>query len=795
MAEQPELKWSAAFRVAAQPTDRALSLQGDKIILPQSALEQLLSASTALSSSLATSANPYVNARSRPQNAFYADSHQQLPDPLMFRLVNQANGNVVHAGIREFSAPDDVVLLSSYLLEALGISESELSFETPNGATANDAVDLTRDDEETSCATTPTPTPPGPRITIHAKQLPRGTYVRLRPLEAGYDPGDWKSLLERQLRQSFTTLTRGAFLAVRGVKGETFRFLIDKFQPEGDGICVVDTDLEVDIEALNEEQARETMRQIMAKSQKAPGTAQGSSVGGELSIWKDVEGRVLPGEFVDYELESWPRSRPLEITLSELDDEYSVDLLISPKSTRQRAHPRDIEHVFATFTFSEPGTKRIAIPATAADMDDAESLLVTVRGYRPEGETGPARDASAFKLRVKSIKAEALSPTTNGPAKEATEEPKQTSPDDEQCQTCLQWIPKRTMVLHENFCRRNNVVCPHCRSVFQKSSDDWANHWHCSKDDGAHGNTAESQAKHDSLFHTERACPACTFTTNSVPDLARHRTSVCPGKIILCQFCHLEVPQEGDPFSPSAESLLSGLTEHELADGARTTDCHLCSKIIRLRDMATHLKHHDLEKAHRPRPAICRNANCGRTQHGVGRNGVVGSGTQMGQGAGNNLGLCSLCYSPLYVSLHDPEGKALRRRIERRYLTQLTTGCQKRWCRNEWCKMGRANMGLDPLPPKSGGGGTGGTTTTTSTRTGVAAVLPLVKPLVDNIQQLHVPMFFCVDETNQRRRALAEMLAAEGGWDLEWCVAACEAEGGDMDRVREWLGNWAPMKA
>ena len=90
---------------------------------------------------------------------------------------------------------------------------------------------------------TPGPLPQLPRITVHAKQLPKGQYVRLRPLEAGYNPDDWKSLLERQLRESFTTLTNGAFLLVRGVRGESFRFLIDKFEPEGDGICVVDTDL------------------------------------------------------------------------------------------------------------------------------------------------------------------------------------------------------------------------------------------------------------------------------------------------------------------------------------------------------------------------------------------------------------------------------------------------------------------------------------------------------------------------------------------------------------------------
>ncbi|KAI1358042.1 ubiquitin fusion degradation protein UFD1-domain-containing protein [Xylaria arbuscula] len=312
MAEQPDVRWTATFTATLSSTE----LKGDKIILPQSALEQLLAASSSSSSSSSSSTafdrqNPYASHR---QQGFYENPlqqpHQQLPNPLMFRLVNPTNGNTVHAGIREFSAREDEVLLSPYLMEALGVNPGEL-------APAHTDPPVT-----------------APKITVHARQLPRGTYVRLRPLEAGYNPDDWKSLLERQLRESFTTLTNGAFLSVRGVKGETFRFLIDKFRPEGDGICVVDTDLEVDIEALNEEQARETMRQIMTKAQTAAGAAEGSSLGQELNIWKDVDGRVLPGDFVDYELPSWARSRPLQVEISQLDDEYGVDLYPRRKFNR-----------------------------------------------------------------------------------------------------------------------------------------------------------------------------------------------------------------------------------------------------------------------------------------------------------------------------------------------------------------------------------------------------------------------------------------------------------------------------
>ena len=271
-----------------------------------------------------------------------------------------------------------------------------------------------------------------------------------------------------------------------------------------------------------------------------------------------------------------------------------------------------------------------------------------------------------------------------------------------------------------------------------------------------------------------------------MPTLAHHKTTTCPGKLILCRFCHLQVPQEGDPDEPpNPELLLSGLTPHELADGSRTTECHLCNKIVRFRDMDTHLRHHDLERLSRPTPRICRNVNCGRTQDGANKLGDTRAGTRKGQGPGNEIGLCSVCFGPLYVSLHDPEGKALRRRIERRYFSQLLTGCGKAWCRNEYCRSGRKNLGQGDksVPTKD--------------------AIPLVKPFLEGMdgRGYSTALHFCVDERAQKSRTLAEMLAAEkgiegkGGYGLEWCIAALEAEGGDLDRARSWLKGWAPQRS
>lgn len=774
MASQDiSLAWSGVFTVAPKSNR---PLPGDKILLPQSALEQLLAASTVVSSSTSAPVtpfdpfNPYSLAAARAEQSQWRDTQQQLPHPLTFRLVNSENGNVVYAGIREFSAEEGKVGLSEFLLEALGVTESSTSASSSimkgDEVSPTETIDLTND--ATVDLTKERGRPAS--ITVHAKQLPKGTYVRLRPLEAGYNPEDWKALLERHLRENFTTLTNGEILTVKGSRSEEFRFLIDKFLPEGDGICVVDTDLEVDIEALNEEQARETLKQIMKKAQKAPGLAEGSSIGRSLDVWKAFNGQVLEGEYVDFVLPSWDKSQALDIRLT-VEDGDDVDLLVSPHSAHQRANPREDEHVWSEL--STQSTKRIFIQPSNIGLDGAEELLISVHARKyPDSSERPQK----FSLRVINVSKENTTGGSKDPVLISDEEDTEMhGPDDEQCQNCHQWVPKRTMMLHENFCLRNNVLCPHCENVFQKKSREWQDHWHCPHD-SEYGNSAQSKAKHDEVSHIQQTCPNCSYTAANLKDLAAHRTSVCPGKIILCQFCHLEVPQEGDPFDPSPESLISGLTEHELADGARTTECHLCSKIVRLRDMATHLKHHELEKSTRSRPAICRNVNCGRTLDGVGKNGEIGAATRMGQGPGNDLGLCSICFGPLYVSMHDPEGKAMKRRVERRYISQLITGCGKAWCMNELCKTTKTRVE--------------GSAPSLTTKD----ALPIVKPLIDLLNDHNTPMYFCVDETSQRRRKTAEMLAAEKVYDLEWCVAACEAENGNLDGARQWLQNWAPKR-
>ncbi|EXJ80763.1 hypothetical protein A1O3_07047 [Capronia epimyces CBS 606.96] len=752
------LKWSAQLQVA--PSNRRLV--GDKITLPQSALEALLAAAPVVSvqnnsvrnlTSDFDPFNPYSFVAERRARAAFEDRQQQLPHPLTFRIENPRNGRAVYAGIQEFSATEGYVGLSAGLLEALGFQDGASSQHTTRESTPSGDVMMANG----------MGSPKPEIITIHAKQLPKGTYVKLRPLEAGYDPEDWKSLLERHLRDSYTTLTRGELLVVPGARHERFRFLVDKFEPEGDGICIVDTDLEVDIEPLSEDQARETLNKRLEKKKRQQESGEGSSLGGPLDLEQEVQGKVLPGDYVDYELRQWNHGQDLQVVLQVPDDNGSLDLLVSPISSRQRSKPREDEYVFGDLG-GRP-TKRLKLSHSNVDLEEAESLNLAIHAWRDAAiESTEAARPVTYTLKITAAISE---PDTQPDAADSV--PSDLSPEDVMCKNCRQVVPKRTLPLHEAFCYRNNILCPKCSGVFLKNSDAWKNHWHCPHDD-EHGDDPASRHKHDVLFHPPRPipCPSCDFKAFNVPILAHHRTTTCPGKEILCQFCHLVVPQQGsdDPEFTDAEVLMSGLTPHELADGARTTDCHLCGKIVRLRDMKTHLRLHDRERFSRPKPRICSNGVCGRT---------IRADDEL-RVQKEQLGLCNECFGPLYVSTYDPEGKMLRRRLERRLLQQVMGGCGKPWCHNDdLCKTGHKNVtGEDRVVSAKDG-------------------LPMIKPIMDQLSQgVTSGLRFCVDESSQTRRNLAAMMSSGGEYELEWCVKALEEEKGNASNAMEWLKHRAP---
>ena len=632
------LHWTRQLKVALLPNDVS-----DRILLPPSALEQLLSS---------------------------APANTDLPQLLTFRLFNPRNQRFAHVGIREFSAPDNVIAVPARIADALELTEQD-------------------------------------NAGVQFRILPKATRVKLRPLEAGYIEDDWKALLESQLRLH-ATLTRGEILSIRASPTTTFRFLVDELEPE-DAVNLIDTDVTTEIEEMSEDNARKTQDQrIRAANQRKTEVT-------DIGLDGPFDGAVGAGEYVYFRVKQWDRQRNLEV---ELSSEGDTDLVIS---TSEDWKPKVDMHIWSNRT--EDAKKRISLASTNVELTHAEALQIGVYG----------NEDTSFTLTVQQgdlmMDVEDAKPNANAPGFT-------------QCQNCLSWVPERSLLLHQNFCLRNNFRCEQCGTVLPKKEQ--AEHWHC-PDCEVHGNHGSSSlAKHRSIEHTEQEC-TCGQSLPSRASLAFHRATSCPAKLIKCRFCQT-FKEQGDMSGLNAADILAGLTPHEAECGSRTVECQICGRRLRIKDLPIHQRLHDDERKARPEPRNCRNINCTRTR------------------GDNPLGLCTICFGPLYSPLHDPGYRRLQSRLERKLLTQLMSGC------------GQAHCGNAPY-----------CATALGRSVGMSDAMKAIREQVNGMLLDDVQFHVCVDEVVQRKAFLAGMIAAEGVYGMEWARKAIEDTKGDLSRARAWL--------
>ncbi|RLV92933.1 hypothetical protein JA1_002876 [Spathaspora sp. JA1] len=145
----------------------------------------------------------------------------------------------------------------------------------------------------------------------------------------------------------------------------------------------------------------------------------------------------------------------------------------------------------------------------------------------------------------------------------------------------------------------------------------------------------------------------------------------------------------------------------------------------------------------------------------------------------NELGLCDICYGPLYIAQHDPTNLKLQIRIERKYMIQLSKGCGNSWCNNEYCRNG--NRSLQQKPFKE-------------------LMELLNQELFRNIHYPKLPInksreielgssnkvWFCVNESISNKRVLLDLLRSEGLYENEIIYKAIN-ERNDEQSIRSWL--------
>lgn len=612
-------------------------------------------------------------------------SDRDLPYPLTFSVNN--GSRKTHVGVREFSAEEGTVRLPIVVSENLAVKS-------------------------------------GMSVSVCAIQLDKGESVRLRPLAAGYNLNqDWKVALEGAFRSQYTTLTKGDVITLKS----GLRFLVDELAPS-DAVCIVDTDLEVDLEPLSEEQAIETVKAneaLKASSEPLP-----------VSVGQTYEGTIdAQSSFL---LHAWDRTKLLCVRLEGSLPDFAVAIGsgLEPVELRCNIWTNMNAHL----------TKTIVIQPSNVHLADLSSLRINVISE----QLGP------FSLTVsQTLQQDASEPQVDGR-------------DDVRCDNCLVMVPKRSLVLHERHCKRNNRKCLHddCDFIYKKGLD--TNHWHCETCEEPGEGSLEL---HHARFHTGQSCE-CNLTFPDLPTLAFHRATLCPEKQTTCQFCHLLVPQ-GDVAQLSYTDRSLHFTPHESSCGARTTTCERCGRLCKLRDLATHLRIHESARLLHHAPPLCLNQNCVRatlskTTAGTGTTGTTGTTQQQ-----LPLGLCDRCFGPLYSAAQDEDGSKLLARVKRRYASQLMLGCRRAGCGNPFCasatgrRLTFAEAAARVVEQLSGGGAG------------------------EEEQHRGRQQWFCVDEATQKLRVQAEVVAAEDEYSLAWCCRALDLAGGHVDRARSWLATEA----
>ncbi|KAI0780695.1 ubiquitin fusion degradation protein UFD1-domain-containing protein [Trametes elegans] len=192
-----------------------------------------------------------------PPSALANLTQMDLESPWMFKLRNPANPAAsTHSGVLEFIAEEGCVHLPQWMMKTLRLSE-------------------------------------GDPIRITGAELPKGKMVKLQAQTVDFlEISDPKAVLEQALR-NFSALTQGDIIEI-SYNSIVFGLLVMETHPGGEGISVLDTDLEVDFAApvgyVEPERPKAAPRSTMASklnidlSSSIPGSSRpSSSLGGAFA--------------------------------------------------------------------------------------------------------------------------------------------------------------------------------------------------------------------------------------------------------------------------------------------------------------------------------------------------------------------------------------------------------------------------------------------------------------------------------------------------------------------------------
>jgi len=146
----------------------------------------------------------------------------------------------------------------------------------------------------------------------------------------------------------------------------------------------------------------------------------------------------------------------------------SFNNIISDLVVSNVQYPKDDDHTWSNFS-SEP-TKPVFIASTNSEYVNKDEVHIGVHGY--------GNSLNSYELTITYCD----QPSTKSELSlESDNDINANAPGYIQCSNCENWIPERTIILHSNFCERNNIKCGLCGKIMKKGEE--KKHWHCSKCD------------------------------------------------------------------------------------------------------------------------------------------------------------------------------------------------------------------------------------------------------------------------------------------------------------------------
>lgn len=650
-----------------------------------------------------------------------------LPHPLIFKIRHQEK--VAFIGVKEFSSSDN-------LLEMPELIFNELEIAVDN---ADVVVEL-------------------------VTSIPKGRSLTITPLQFYPQIYNWKYFLESKLTKYYTTLTSGKVLYIEDGE-KVYELMIDSVEAMDEVsnvISIIDTDIILDVKPLNDIMAAQQLEFSKASFIGEPDKIKELKPKEVNHLRTDpITSLTFKPELFKLDLNNFVL-KTVEICLryvnTEDQDMSNIDLIAS------------MDYLLSLKNFRYSTMNEDQRMLTVSGLSKRKSIEIDV------GENNLKPEPNYLYIAVFSWENLADVELFVSLKEDNREHNELDALNFKKCQNCNKLIDPAKYALHEAYCLRNNIKCK-CGQVFLHLIP--ADHWHCELcPQTVYGNTKLSMQKHNNFYHgSTYKCPQCDNETtfkNYFDLVKNHQALDCPGKLHECRFCHLLVPQG----KATATERLLGLTHHESECGNKTTDCYRCGKVIRRKDLETHLRMHELDKIQMNENMVsafsrCANENC----------------TSLLSEESNELSLCGTCYGPLYVSQSDPNYSKLQARIERRYMLQLSKGCGFAWCHNDKCRTFNKAFEGKPLVQLL-------SYIKQELFPHIASpLLPVNKPVAAQLPKTNT-FWFCVNESIQKRHNIVTQLILEGQYLPEVIYKAVnQVPDASLESTRAWLHEYGVRQA